>query len=351
MRRLTCTVPEDMDGQRVDAILRKMLGVSGGSIRRAKYAEDGITVDGLRQRVSYLAKAGQQVSIVIDDTAFSGESADIQPEEGPIDIVYEDQDIVVVNKPAGMVVYRGPRHCDGTLANRLMFHFQQKGIDCSLHPVNRLDMSTSGLIVFAKNPHAHFVLQNQLHTGDFQRSYLALCQGVPNPAQGRIDAPIGMVQSRDAIVKRLLERGAVSQDDFRFKMPCSAQELGMVDTRGLEGDVVDTRKLRNVYGVCPDGKPAATNYEVLRTVSSESVQDACSLVRLVLETGRTHQIRIHMAHIGNGLLGDEVYGVESDLIDRAALHSFELRITHPITGEPIQLSAPLPDDMRKVLGD
>lgn len=337
MRYLECMVPSGLDGARVDVALRTVLGVSSGSIRRAKYAEGGILVDGVRQRVSYEVKQGQCVAILIDDAGLSKEMACIEPEHGVLDIAYEDQDIIVLNKPAGVVVYPVARHNSATLANYLMHYLQGKGISCNLHPVNRLDMSTSGLIVFALNPHAHYVLQNQLHTGDFQRSYLAICLGVPDQAQGRIEAPIGLVQDRKKMLRHLVEEGYVTSDG--------------VNTAKGDSICLDTRKIRNVYGVCDGGKPAATTYEVLQAIKGLHDGEHLSLVRLVLETGRTHQIRIHMAHIGHALLGDEAYGIASSAIGRAALHSHELVLTHPVTGKTINITAPMPADMQRILGN
>ena len=305
MRRLGFTAGPAEDGMRLDKALRIKLGVSAASIRRAKYVEDGIMVDGLRCRTSHELAAGEHASIVVDDAAWEAKLPQIEVQHRNLNVVHQDQDIIVIDKPAGMVCYPGPGHARDTLANYLMGYLADYGMKCRVHAVNRLDASTTGLIVFALNSHAHFVLQQQLHTGAFRRTYQALCLGVPDPSKGRVCAPIGMLQTR------------------------------------ADGP-------RNVYGICEGGKPAATCYKVLDTFEVEGV-GACSLVELELETGRTHQIRIHMASVGCGLLGDGAYGHPCLAIARAALHSHRAEIAHPVTGERLCLQAELSDDMAGVI--
>ena len=217
--------------------------------------------------------------------------------EGPLDIVYEDPDIIVLNKAAGVLVHPGHGHFDDTLGNFLMYYYKNTGEESDFHPVHRLDKGTSGLVVVAKHPHAQEKLKNQLHTGDFRRVYLAICDGTPPEASGTVDAPIGPVEGSPT-----------------------------------------AREVR------PDGRPARTRYRVLRTWGPRS------LVELELETGRTHQIRVHMAHIGCPLTGDFLYGRSNPaLIARPALHSARLKLTHPITRERLCFSAPLPADMAALI--
>lgn len=307
MRRLGFKVGPDEDGLRLDRALRNRLGVSASSIRRAKYVDDGITVDGCRARTSHVLALGEEASILIDDAAWEEKLPEIAVQYRPLDVVYQDRDIVVIDKPAGMVCYPGPGHARDTLANYLMGYLEQQGLRCRVHAVNRLDSSTTGLIVFALNSHAHYVLQQQLHTGSFRRTYRAICMGCFDEPEGRVCQPIGLLASR---------------------------ETGP----------------RNVYGICEDGKYAATGYRVLDEFDVEG-EGLCSLVQLQLETGRTHQIRIHMAHLGHALLGDGVYGRASAAIGRAALHSFRAEIDHPVTREQLSLVADLPEDMRALVRD
>ena len=178
-----------------------------------------------------------------------------------------------------------------------MEYYKNKGVEADFHPVHRLDKGTSGLMVAAKHPHAQEVLKNQLHTAEFRRIYLAVCLGGPAEEAGTVDAPIGMA----------------------------------------EGSIV-------ARAVGPDGLPARTHYRVLERRGDRT------LVRLELETGRTHQIRVHMAHLGCPLAGDFLYGTEDrDLIPRPALHSSELTVRQPVTGETLTFTCPLPADMARLM--
>ncbi|MCD8145406.1 MAG: RluA family pseudouridine synthase [Oscillospiraceae bacterium] len=293
-RRVQLVVRPEWAGMRVSSVLRYKLGMSGTVLRRIKWQEDGILLDGCRVHTNVTVQPGQVLDVLLSDLTAE------QPfpaTEGPLHIVYEDRDIIVVDKPAGLVVHPGPGHYGDTLGNFLLWHYAQQGERAKLHPVHRLDKGTSGLIVTAKHPFAQDRLRLQLHTGDFSRRYLALCLGTPEPAEGVIDLPIGRCE--DSIIQRQVR---------------------------------------------PDGDAARTGYRVLR--SSRGL----SLVRLELETGRTHQIRVHMAAIGHPLAGDFLYGAENHgLIDRPALHSAELALKHPVTGEYLTWTSPLPEDMQRLL--
>ena len=303
MRRLTYTIEPADDGRQVQAILRERLHMGRQGIRAAKFRENGIMLDDKRVFTIDRVRAGQVLSIAVGDTddALAGSSVIATP--GPLDIVFEDDDLIVLNKPAGVSTHPGPKHVDDTLGNFLMHYFQSTNQRCLLHPVQRLDWGTSGLIVFAKNAHAQDFLQKRLHTGDFCRQYLAFCQGEFSEDSGTVDAPIGCI-----------------------------------------GHTWQTAAVRE------GGKPARTYY----WVESQSIVDklphllstnSIARVRLQLETGRTHQIRIHMSHIGHPLLGDADHGGSAELIVRTALHSAFLQVEHPVTGELMTFEAPLPSDL------
>lgn len=293
-RYLQLHIDSTLAGRTVDSLLRRHLCLSGTVIRRVKWLEDGITVDGRRVTVRHLVCEGETLSVRLTDPVLS---SGILPAEGPLDIVCEDEDIIVLNKAPGVLVHPGHGHFDDTVGNFLLWHYQKNGEECDFHPVHRLDKGTTGLLVAAKHPHGQETLKNQLHTGDFRRRYLAVCDGIPSPAAGIIDAPI------------------------RLK----------------EGSLME----REVH---PEGQQARTRYKVLQTVGTRS------LVELELETGRTHQIRVHMAHMGCPLTGDFLYGTENKaLISRPALHSAALDITHPITGQRMHFELPLPEDMKNLL--
>jgi len=329
-RYLTLDITSELAGQEVNTLLRRRLGLSGTVLRRVKWLEDGITLDGVRVNVRTRAREGQTLAVrLTDPVPSSGQNPlpegrpsgiphfaplpplsrpaplcrspagfpGVIPSEGPLDIVYEDADLIVLNKPPGVLIHPGHGHFDDTLGNFLMWHYRQTGDESGFHPVHRLDKGTSGLVVAAKHAYGQERLKNQLHTGAFRRVYLAVCDGRPPETAGEIDAPIGPAE-------------------------------GLPIARAVR----------------PDGQPARTHYQVLQTCGPRS------LVELELETGRTHQIRVHMAHIGCPLTGDFLYGVENRaLISRPALHSARLELQHPITGERLRFEAPLPVDIQDLI--
>ena len=294
VRYLTLAVPPELAGQEVNTLLRRTLGLSGTVLRRVKWLEDGITLDGARVNVRVRVREGQTLAVRMTDPS---PTSGVVPAEGPLDILYEDGDLIVLNKAPGVLVHPGHGHFDDTLGNFLMHYYKTSGEESDFHPVHRLDKGTSGLVAVAKHPHAQEKLKNQLHTGDFLRVYLAVCDGAPPAPSGVVDAPIGRAE------------GSLMKREVR-----------------------------------PDGQPARTHYQVLRAWGPRS------LVELELETGRTHQIRVHMAHIGCPLTGDFLYGTENRaLISRPALHSARLELLHPITGERLSFTAPLPADMAAMI--
>ena len=293
-RRLELAVTPELAGIQTDTLLRRHMGLSGTVIRRSKWLEGGILADGQRVTTRYCPRAGQVLSVRLSDPE---RRSGIVSTPGPLDIVYEDEDMIVLNKAAGVSVHPGPGHFSDTLGNFLLYYYDSKGDPSDLHPVHRLDRGTTGLLAAAKHPHAQEVLKNQLHTADFRRTYLAVCEGVPQPAEGVIDVPMGP------------KPGSLMEQQVR-----------------------------------PDGKPARTRYRVL------SVRGGRALVQLELDTGRTHQIRVHMAHIGHPLTGDFLYGTEDRaLIPRPALHSARLTLRQPVTGQVLSFTVPLPEDMQRLL--
>ena len=292
-RYLQIPIGEELHGQEVNTILRRTLHLSGTVLRRIKWLDDGITVDGKRVTVRHRVQVGEVLSVRLTDPVPTSGTV---PTPGPLDIVWEDEDVVVVNKSPGVLVHPGHGHFSDTLGNFLMYHYQQTGQECDFHPVHRLDKGTSGLLVVAKHPHAQEQLKQQLHTPQFRRVYLAVCDGQPPTPVGTVDAPIGL----------------------------SADSMARV--------------------VCAQGQSARTHYRVLRA------WDGGSLVELTLDTGRTHQIRVHMAHLGCPLTGDFLYGTQQpNQISRPALHSHQLSFTHPITGKHLAFTQPLPGDMAALL--
>ena len=222
---------------------------------------------------------------------------DITPEDLPLDIRYEDEWLLIINKPAGQLVHPTTKESSGTVGNALMHYFAAKGEAHAFHPVHRLDRDTSGLLLVAKEPQIQYQLSPK-GCKNFQREYQAIIQGELTPGAGLIDAPIA---------------------------------------RALPSIIL--RK------VSPDGQSARTHYRTVKT------NGEFSLIELQLETGRTHQIRVHMAHLGHPLLGDDLYGGNMDFIQRQALHAFRLSFKHPMTGEKLVITAPPPADFLRITAD
>ena len=294
VRRLELPITGALAGIKVDTLLKRHLGLSGTVVRRIKWLPDGILVDGARVNTRFCPQEGQVLSVRLSDPE---RRSGILPAPGPLDIVYEDGDVVVLNKAPGVPVHPGPGHYSDTVGNYLLHYYDQEGTEGDFHPVHRLDRGTSGLLVVARHPHAQEVLKEQLHTDGFRREYLAVCQGAPEPPAGTVDAPLG--PKPGSLVEQMVR---------------------------------------------PNGKPARTHYEVVKAGEN------CALVRLVLDTGRTHQIRVHLAHLGHPLVGDFLYGTEEpDRIPRPALHSRRLTFRHPITGQEMSFTAPVPPDMKRLM--
>ncbi len=287
-RTLEYTVPPEGEGKRVRAVLQGALGLSAGLVTRLKHRPGSVRINGAGARTIDLLHAGDRLSVDVGDAK---ESAFV-PAGPRLDVAWEDEDIIIINKPAGMATHGRSDRREPTVGAMVAAYL---GTSAPFHPVNRLDRGTTGLMCAAKTGYMHERLRRILHTDAFRREYLAICTGVPPEAEGEIDAPI-----------------ARYNEEKRF---C----------------------------VREDGAPSLTRYKVLLTWEGRS------LLRVRPETGRTHQIRVHMASIGCPLLGDRLYGRLSRELDRPALHSAALTLIHPLTGEMVSVRAPLPEDMRALL--
>ncbi len=290
--------PEE-SGERMDSYLGRTLpGITRAYAQRL--LEQGlVTCWGKTLKKSDKTVSGVSISIALPDP----EPVDAIPQEIPLDIVYEDEDVIVVNKSRGMVVHPAPGHPDNTLVNALLYHCQNSlsGIGGALRPgiVHRIDKETSGLLLVAKNDAAHLSLSSQLKDHTLSRIYEAVVRGNLREDHGTIDAPIG-------------------------RHPTQRKKMAVTYTHS---------------------KPAITHYEVLARYAGYTH------VRCRLETGRTHQIRVHMAHIGHPLLGDTVYGEKRPVpgLTGQCLHAQSIRFLHPRTGQPMEFSCPLPKDFQKIL--
>ncbi|MBQ7680755.1 MAG: RluA family pseudouridine synthase [Oscillibacter sp.] len=301
MESITRIITPEEDGLTVRRYLRGKLHFSARAVSRLTRAETGIMVNGERAFTIRVLRAGDCLRVETGDQR--GPKKPLIPGDWPLPILWEDEHLLILDKPAGMTSHASNFDPDAPNVGGALAY--QRGGGFVFHPVNRLDRGTSGVMVVAKSGYIHDRLRHMLHSRAFRREYLAICTGTPNPPRGVIDAPIG----RD-------ERSVVA------------------------------RMVR------PDGAQAVTVYETLsavRRAEAPTAYETLSLVRLRPETGRTHQLRVHMAHIGCTLLGDWLYGVETPLISRPALHSRSLDLRHPVTGERLQITAPLPDDMRRII--
>jgi 23S rRNA pseudouridine1911/1915/1917 synthase len=290
------TVAEGDEGERVDKWVAERIDRSRTLTQ--DYIDKGLLlVNGKTVKANYKLRPGDRITLEVPEP----EEIQVEPENIPLDIVYEDADVIVVNKPRGMVVHPAAGHMTGTLVNALMYHCTDLSeIGGELRPgiVHRIDKDTSGLIMAAKNDRAHQSLSHQLKEHTVTRKYVALVHGVVNHDLGTIDAPIG-------------------------RHPVQRKEMAV-------------RK---------DGRHAVTHFHVLERY------DGYTLLECKLETGRTHQIRVHMQFIGHPLVGDPVYGPKRTLpgIDGQALHAQVLGFHHPRTGEYMEFSRPMPEDMQRLV--
>lgn len=295
MSTLEKKVSKEYEGATIREFLKEDLGLSSRLIRRSAI-EKRILVNKKEVRMRYIVHTGDLVQINLQ----SDESQNITPEKMDLDIVYEDEDILVINKKPYMVVHPTKTYQSGTLANGVLFYFKETNQNCIVRLVSRLDMNTSGLIIIAKNQFAHMALSKEMEENNLEKRYLAIVHGNLKEKEGTIDAPI-----------------------YRP----DGEEFGTMR-------IVDERGQRSI-----------THYKVI-----ESFKDA-DLVECLLETGRTHQIRVHMKHLGHPIYGDILYGFEGDeeLIPRQALHAYGLDFKSPKTKETLSLRAKLPDDMESLL--
>ncbi|MVX65228.1 RluA family pseudouridine synthase [Clostridium chromiireducens] len=283
-------------GTKIREYLKVELGLSTRLIRSASL-DKRIFVNGEVVKMNRVLNSGEVIKI---DLA-KDESQDIAPEKMDIDIVYEDEDILVVNKKPFMVVHPTKSYQSGTLANGVIYYFMESGQNCIVRLVSRLDMNTSGLIIIAKNQFSHGMLSKEMSENKVEKKYLALIHGIMKEKQGTIDLPIYKPEGIENGIRR----------------------------------VIDERGQRSI-----------THYKVVEEYNESS------LVECKLETGRTHQIRVHLSHLGHPIYGDTLYGYgdeEGDLIKRQALHAYGLDFKSPRSGEVLSLRANLPDDMNELI--
>lgn len=279
----------------VRQVLKSEFNMSNRLITKLKFNKL-ILLNSAETYLDKLLSIGDVVSCSLD---YEEESENIVPTKMDLNILYEDDCFLILNKSYNMPVHPSILHYDNSLSNGVKYYFDLIGLKKKIRPVNRLDRDTTGIVIFAKNEYIQECLIKQMQNKTFYKEYLAILNGVPNPPSGIIDAPIA--RKENSIIERCIN---------------------------------------------PNGDSAISCYKVIDTNSKSDI----SLVRFVLKTGRTHQIRLHSKFIGHPILGDTLYGVPSALIKRQALHSYKVRFIHPILKKIIEIQAPIPDDMNSAFG-
>ena len=285
-------ITEEMEDERIDKCMSMLIDSLSRSYIQKLIKENAVFVNGKAVKGSYRVNADDEVFFCLPEAV----EPDIRPENIPLDILYEDKDVIVVNKPKGMVVHPAAGHYSGTLVNALLYHCGDSlsGINGCMRPgiVHRIDMDTTGSLIVCKNDKSHACIAKQLKDHTITRRYWAICHGVLKEEEGVINKPIG---------RHVTDRKRMAVND--------------------------------------KGKPAITHYKVLTRF------EKYTLVECKLETGRTHQIRVHMASIGHPILGDEVYSNQKSpyKLQGQSLHAKILGFMHPTTAEYIETDAPLPD--------
>ncbi len=292
-RNIDYIIDEDSAGLRVEQFLRRKR-YSGQNLSEIKRMPKSILVKGVHYYMRQELSKGDHLQVRICETK---NSEKIPPTNLPLDIIYEDEDLLVLNKPAGMPIHPSLNNYTNSMANALAYYFQSQGKPFIFRCCNRLDRDTSGLTIVSKHLVSGSILSDMTKYREVHREYLAIARGSVTPSEGTIQAPLG-------------------------------RKGGTIIERTVDWE---------------HGEDAVTHYKVVKEANGHS------LVSLRLETGRTHQIRIHMKYLGYPLIGDYLYNPDMEYMTRQALHSHHMEFTHPITGEHMSFTAPLPEDMARVM--
>lgn len=292
-RNIDYIIDEDSAGLRVEQFLRRKR-YSGQNLSEIKRMPKSILVNGVHYYMRQELSTGDHLQVRICETQ---NSEKIPSTKLPLDIIYEDEDLLVLNKPAGMPIHPSLNNYTNSMANALAYYFQSQGKPFIFRCCNRLDRDTSGLTIVSKHLVSGSILSDMTKYREVHREYLAIARGSVTPSEGTIQAPLG--RKEGTIIERTVD--------------------------------------------WEHGEDAVTHYKVVKEANGHS------LVSLRLETGRTHQIRIHMKYLGYPLIGDYLYNPDMEYMTRQALHSHHMEFTHPITGEHMSFTASLPEDMARVM--
>ena len=291
---LSYQIDKDEHYDNVLHVLKEQFLLSDRLITKLKKANK-IYLNSLPTYTKKSVTVGDTVSVLID---FEEDNSNIVASNIPLNIIYEDDYLLVLNKPANIAIHPSILHFDNSLSNGVKFYFDKLGLKKKIRIVNRLDRNTSGIVVFAKNEYIQECLIKQMKTKELKKEYLAIAKGILESKSGTLNFPIAR----------------------------------------KEGSIIERT-------VSSDGDSAITHYEVVKEFNN------LSLVHIILGTGRTHQIRVHFSYIGHPILGDTLYGSPSELINRQALHSYKLTFIHPVTKKVLSLEAPLPNDIEGIINN
>lgn len=291
---LSYQIDKDEHYDNVLHVLKEQFFLSDRLITKLKKANK-IYLNSLPTYTKKSVTVGDTVSVLID---FEEDNSNIVASNIPLNIIYEDDYLLVLNKPANIAIHPSILHFYNNLSNGVKFYFDKLGLKKKIRIVNRLDRNTSGIVIFAKNEYIQECLIKQMKTKELKKEYLAIAKGILESKSGTLNFPIAR----------------------------------------KEGSIIERT-------VSSDGDSAITHYDVVKEFNN------LSLVHIVLETGRTHQIRVHFSYIGHPILGDTLYGSPSELINRQALHSYKLTFIHPVTKKVVSLEAPLPNDIKNIINN
>ena len=290
MKRRSIKIDESMASRTAGSVIKRELMASDTYLRRLKTTENGITINNEHARATAVLKHGDEMSIIVSDA----EAGRPCGKKLSLSILYEDEWLIIINKPAGMAVHSSTREPDMDTVEDALYYYLKP--DERPHPVSRLDRGTTGVMTLAKSGYMHALIKKQMESGAFEKSYIAIVSAIPEPEYGKIELPIGF------------------EEGSRYKR-----------------------------AIAENGSRAISSYKTIYK------HNGMAAVQLIPETGRTHQLRLHMAAIGCPMVGDWLYGEASGLIARPALHAYRVSFKHPVTGQSITASAPPPDDMQKLL--